>query len=138
MKKEVRVGIIRWDSYTDSNLYYSYYGAKALSPKQYQEKVPFFGKIINGEKVEFPRYTEETFNKEMEYAEKAGIDYFIWFFYPATTGSEDVEGHSAHTVDEYGEPCCELDMVRRIYRKSKNKRNIKMSTHINPRLNVRI
>ncbi len=125
MRKSIRIGVIRWDSYTDSDLYYSYYGAKALSSENHRDKVPFFGKIYDGEQVVFPRYTEEIFKKEMEYAQDAGIDYFIWFFYPPK-GITDNFSHSSLTVDAFGEPCAELDIVRRIYRKSSNKHNIKM------------
>lgn len=125
MRKNIRVGVIRWDSYTDSDLYYSYYGAKALSPEHYRNKIPFFGKILDGKRVIFPRYTKEVFKKEMEYAESAGIDYFVWFFYPPK-GITDGYGHTSLTADAFGEPCSELDLVRRIYRKSPNKHRIKM------------
>jgi len=100
------IGAIRWDAW---------YGEPAsedpgspdpctqvertLSPAEYHWRVPFFGNIGEGGQVSFPEYTQEIFDREMEYAIEAGLDYFAYVWYLNIPGME--RAHQYHTVSQY-------------------------------------
>ncbi len=78
------MGVIRWDAW------YGHDGneksvisqvEKTLSPAEYHFRAPFFAKVTDDGKIEIPEYTQEIFDKEMEYAADAGIDYFAFLMY---------------------------------------------------------
>jgi len=134
MNNEIRVGVIRWDSYVDSSLYYSYYGAKVLSPSHYHNRVPFYGKIDDNGQVSFPHYTEEVFNKELTYALDAGIDYFVYFYYSSSPEQYDTATLPIFTADSLGNPCHELKLVQRIHRNSSNGQKMNYCFHLSHKL----
>ena len=78
------LGVIRWDAW------YGHDGVeksviseveKTLSPKEFHFRAPFFAKVTEDNKIIIPEYTQEIFDREMEYAIEAGIDYFVYMFY---------------------------------------------------------
>lgn len=80
------VGTIRWDAFTESTPD----GEKpcdqvsrVLSYKEYHNQAPFFS-LVDGEKVSFPEYTMETWEKEADFAIKGGLDYFAYLWYETT------------------------------------------------------
>jgi len=80
------IGAIRWDGWfgeprTGEYGYVSAEVERTLSPAKFHYRTPFFGEITADDKVSFPDFTQETFDKEILYAADAGIDYwaFCWF-----------------------------------------------------------
>ncbi len=78
------LGVIRWDAW------YGHDGdpksvisavERTLSPPEFHFRAPFFAKVTEDNKIIIPEYTQEIFDKEMEYAIEAGIDYFVYMFY---------------------------------------------------------
>ena len=78
------LGVIRWDAW------YGHDGnpqsvitavERALSPEEFHFRAPFFAKVTEDNNIIIPEYTQEIFDKEMEYAIEAGIDYFAYVFY---------------------------------------------------------
>lgn len=78
------VGAIRWDAW------YSHDGKensvvsqveRSLSPSQFHFRAPFFAEITEDNKIVMPEYTQDIFDREMEYAIYAGIDYFSYVWY---------------------------------------------------------
>lgn len=83
-EEETSFGAIRWDAWFTHN------GRpdsivtqveKTLSPAEYHFRAPFFANITNEGKIEMPKYTQEIFDQEMEYAKAGGIDYFAYLWY---------------------------------------------------------
>ena len=81
---ETTVGAIRWDAW------YSHTGKagdvvtqveRSLSPAQFHFRAPFFAEITEDNKIVMPEYTQDIFDREMEYAMYAGIDYFSYVWY---------------------------------------------------------
>ena len=78
------VGVIRWDAwYGDDGVAKSVISEvqKTLSPAEFHFRAPFFAEITSDNKIKIPEYTQEIFDKEMEYAIDAGIDYFAFYWY---------------------------------------------------------
>lgn len=83
-KGQKTLGVIRWDAwYGHDGNPNSVVGnvERTLSPKEYHFRAPFFAKVTEDDKIIIPEYTQEIFDKEMEYAIEAGIDYFVYVFY---------------------------------------------------------
>ena len=82
-QKKRLMGTIRWDAFSKSHPH----GmlpcdcvARVLSYKEYHNQAPFFS-CVDGEKISFPEYTLETWEKEADFAIKGGLDYFAYLWY---------------------------------------------------------
>ncbi len=78
------VGVIRWDAwYGHDGVQNSVISEveKTLSPKEFHFRAPFFAEVTEAGGIIIPEYTQEVFDKEMEYAIEAGIDYFAFYWY---------------------------------------------------------
>ena len=102
-EEKTTVGAIRWDAW------YSHDGKdesivsqveRSLSPKEYHFRAPFFANVTSSGKIEMPEYTQEIFDKEMEYAIEAGIDYFAYLWYDGAMGTaKKMHGTSKYKND---------------------------------------
>lgn len=78
------VGVIRWDAwYGHDGIERSVISEveKTLSPKEFHFRAPFFAEVTEKGGIIIPEYNQEIFDKEMEYAIEAGIDYFAFYWY---------------------------------------------------------
>jgi len=76
------VGAIRWDAWYGEADSVCKAVEKTLSPAKYHFRAPFFSTINDDGTVSYPEtFTQELFDKEMEYAIDAGIDYFAYNWY---------------------------------------------------------
>jgi len=77
-------GAIRWDAwYTHDGKDGSVISQveRSLSKKEFHWRAPFFAKVTDEGNIIIPEYNQEIFDKEMEYAIEAGIDYFAYVWY---------------------------------------------------------
>ena len=81
--ERMTVGVIRWDAWFDwskyskvSNRYEGY-----LTPKQWHERLPFYAKVLSNTVVEIRGDTQDIVDREIEYAAKAGVDYWVFDWY---------------------------------------------------------
>ena len=89
-KDKLRVGVVQWDCSLPSDTWWGYYQTRTLSPRKFRTATPFYADILGEDKIDYHWRTQEEFDKELEYAVEAGIDYFAYVFYPET-------GSKAHT-----------------------------------------
>ena len=78
------LGAIRWDAwYGDNEEADGTYSEvmRSLSPAKYHFRAPFYAQVTSEGNVIIPEYTQEIFDKEMEYAIEGGIDYFAYVWY---------------------------------------------------------
>jgi len=105
------VGAIRWDAWTTHDGVSTSVVSqveRSLSPAQFHFRAPFFATVTNEGKIEIPSYTQETFDREMEYAIEAGIDYFAYVWYNSAMKAPRV----FHTTSKYRNEvkmCCIFD-----------------------------
>ncbi len=105
------VGAIRWDAWyghNDDPQSVVSQVEKTLSPAKYHFRAPFFSSVTDEGKIEIQPYTQEIFDKEMEYAIDAGIDYFAYCWY----NSDMKAARVFHTQSKYRDKvkmCCMLD-----------------------------
>lgn len=94
------VGAIRWDAWYghdsgDTSILSQV--EKSLSPAKYHFRAPFFAQVTDDNKIYIPEYTQEIFDKEMEYAKEAGISYFAYVWYEGSMG----KAHNFHKTSKY-------------------------------------
>ncbi len=84
MNRKILVGAIRWDAW------YGHDGVPesvisqveaTLSPRHYHHRAPFYAQVTPDDKIIIPKFDQEIFDREMEYAIDAGIDYFTFVWY---------------------------------------------------------
>lgn len=89
--KNARIGIINWDACLPPNTYFGGYAAASLSDVRFRNRVPFYADATE-DGITFHKRTQEEFDLELIFAEKAGIDYFAYCYYrgaPMTDDSSD-------------------------------------------------
>lgn len=74
------LGAIRWDAWSGGKVTGEV--ERSLGPKKYHFRLPFFAKVLSGEKVEVHGGTQEVMDREIAYAADAGIDYWAFLIYP--------------------------------------------------------
>lgn len=99
---KIRVGVVQWDCSLPSSTWFGYYQTRTLSPRKYRTATPFYADILGEDKIDYHWRTQEEFDRELQYAIDAGIDYFAYVFYPN-------EGSKAH------ERTCEQDCSHKVY-----------------------
>lgn len=81
------VGVIRWDAWNQYQGDYdivAYYGRKQLTPPQFQYLLPFYAKVSEDKKtVSFDGNKQSIMDEEINYASKAGINYWMFDTYCA-------------------------------------------------------
>ncbi len=78
------IGAIRWDAwYTHDGVTNSVISQveRSLSPSQFHFRAPFFAEVTDDDKIIVPEFNQAIFDREMEYAKYAGIDYFAYVWY---------------------------------------------------------
>jgi len=100
--EKMTIGAIRWDAWfkSENENDPSFQVQRSLSPKRFHFRAPFFSEVRN-EKIFIPKYDQEIFDKEMEYAIDAGIDYFayVWYGNPGQDGLS--LARKLHTTSKY-------------------------------------
>ena len=102
-EEKTTYGVLRWDAWypsttpTDTG----FQAARSLNPKKYHFRAPFFARINEEDRVVIPEYTQEIFDREMEYALDAGIDYFsyVWYDHPGLRLARDFHKKSKYRND---------------------------------------
>lgn len=94
------VGAIRWDAwYTHDGVSDSTITQveRSLSPAQFHFRAPFYAKVTDEGKIIIPEYNQEIFDREMQYARDAGIDYFAYVWYK----DEKANARKYHVTSQY-------------------------------------
>ena len=102
---DITIGAIRWDAWygqpkkDNPNACVASLMEMTLGPARYHNRVPFFAEITGENSIEFPQYTQEVFDREMEYAIEAGINYFAYVWYTDSMRT----ARDMHTLSKYKE-----------------------------------
>ena len=112
--KKIRIGAVNWDASLPSEYYFGFYQTSSLSQAKYRTWTPFYADIIDKERVGYHIRTVEEYEKEMQYAIDAGVDYFAFVWYP-TEGSKE---HKQGSARDCSHKVFELNYARGLYQKS--------------------
>ncbi len=119
---ELKIGVINWDGCLESDTtYFGGYCAKTLSGEKYKNRVPFYADVAKDDQVSFHKRTQEEFDRELEYAIDAGIDYFAYVWYTKRDKFAQDEN-----VSETARHVHELTYIRELHMESSLNDKIKM------------
>lgn len=122
-KDQVRVGVVQWDCSLPSDTWWGYYQTRTLSPKKFRTATPYYADILGEDKIDYHWRTQEEFDREIEYAIEAGIDYFAYVFYPEHGSKE----HTPTSASDCSHMVHELRYAYKGYLNSKWKDKISMA-----------
>ena len=120
IKNGIRVSAINWDSSLPQNTYFGYHQTRTLSPEKYRTITPFYADVLSKDKIDYHLRTQEEYDKELEYAIQAGIDYFSYVFYP----DEGSRTHECTSQSDCSHKVFELNYARKLHQSSKFRNKI--------------
>ena len=100
-----RVGVVNWDCALPSTTFFGGYATKSLGEPKFRDRTPYYALDLDDGKIDFPERTQEAYDREMQYAIDAGIDYFAYCWYDRVPHQDHVDTSAAITVDAH---VCEL------------------------------
>lgn len=88
MSNKTLVGAIRWDAWVWDRNPCGLTFCKNLSDEKYHDRLPFFAEMLDEVNVKIDGVRQEVYDRELQYAHEAGIDYFAVCWYPDGSGLE--------------------------------------------------
>ena len=123
MKKELRVGVVNWDAGLPNDTYFGNFALQALGYDKYAHRLPYYTiKNADGE-YEFPIRTQEQYDQELTYAADAGIDFFMYCWYPDGAMPKCIGEERFDFLADHVPP---LNRMRKFYQASPLNKRIKM------------
>lgn len=122
-KKPIRVSAINWDCSLPSNTYFGFHQTRTLSPQKYRTMTPFYADVVDENRIDYHFRSQAEYDRELQYAIRAGIDYFSYVFYP-TAGSR---AHLQTSPSDCSHRVYELNYARRMHQSSKLRDKIGMA-----------
>jgi hypothetical protein len=122
--RKLRVGAVNWDCSLSSDTYFGSFQTRTLSPEKYRRWTPYYAEILEKNKIEYPIRRQEEYDRELQLAIDAGIDYFAFVFYPEKA-AEACDGETTWEDRVY-----ELNYARKLYESSSLKDKIGMAAII--------
>lgn len=110
----LRIGVVNWDASLPPDTYFGMYTSRTLCPQKYRSRTPFYADIINENKIEYHSRSLEEFEKELQYAIDAKIDYFAYVWYP----EEGSRSHIQSSASDCSHRVYELNYARRMHMQS--------------------
>ena len=77
----MRIGVVNWDCSLPPNTFFGSYFAKTLSFKKWRYCTPYYADIISEDNICCHYRTAEEYDRELEYAIAAKIDYFAYVWH---------------------------------------------------------
>ena len=76
-----RVGAINWDCSVPSYTFFGHHATKSLGPEKFRDRTPYYAEVKGEGKIDYRFRTLAEYEREMQYAIDAGIDYFAYCWY---------------------------------------------------------
>lgn len=121
--EKVRVGVVNWDCSLPSGTFFGFHQTRTLSPRKYRTWTPFYADILGDDKIDYHERDVAEYDRELQYAIDAGIDYFAFVFYPR----EEALRASGCADGAWEGYVYELNSARLLYESSKLKNKIGMA-----------
>ena len=93
-----RVGVINWDCSPPSDTWFGGYQTRSLSPARYRYLTPYYADAKGPDEISYHRRTPAEYDRELQYAIDAGIDYFAYCWYGEDPHAKRVPLHSGRSA----------------------------------------
>ena len=112
--KKLRIGVISWDCSLPPETYFGYYQTRSMSPAKFRSTTPYYADILSSDKITYHSRTQAEYDRELQYAIDAGIDYFAHVWYP----DEGSKSFVPKTPNDCSGKVHELNWARRMHASS--------------------
>lgn len=109
--RKLRVGVISWDCSLPPDTYFGFYQIQSLSPNQFRSATPYYADLLGADKISYHSRTQAEYDRELQYAIDAGIDYLAHVWYP----EEKPRSHIPKSPDDCSHKVNELNWARRMH-----------------------
>ena len=75
------VGAVNWDCSLPSDTWFGHYATTSLGPAHFRHCTPYYADVKGPDRIDYHWRTVEEYEREMQYAIDAGIDYFAYCWY---------------------------------------------------------
>lgn len=118
-----RMGVVNWDSLYPSDTYFGANAIYRLGNPKHVDRLPFFTNKDEEGNYFFPKRNQEDYDRELALAIDAGIDFFMYCWYPDENGQAEIGVEEYPYLASY---YSELNKARKLYQSSELKKKIKM------------
>ncbi len=130
-EKKTVVGAVNWDCSLPSGTWFGRYATTSLSPAKYRHATPYYADVKGSAKIDYHWRDVKEYEREMQYAIDAGIDYFAYCWYGETKGK-----NLPPLTKSAGACCdgtvCELVYARQLHMKSALRNKLKLCAILVP------
>lgn len=77
----MRLGMVNWNACIPQPSYFGHYAARSLSEAAFHGRLPYYAQLDEAGQAVFPERTQADYDRELQYAIDAGIDYFAYCWY---------------------------------------------------------
>ena len=118
-----RIGVVNWDAIYPSYTYFGGHSIQTLGNRKYSDRLPYYTRIDENGDYYFAERDQSDYDRELEIAVAAEIDFFMYCWYPDGDDPKDIG------KEEYGYLAPhyhELNKARKLYQSSLINKKIKM------------
>lgn len=93
----MRLGMVNWNAAIPQPSYFGRYAARSLSGDAFKNRLPYYACLDADGRAVFPERTQADYDRELQYAIDAGIDYFAYCWYtdePIASPQNDCEAQA--------------------------------------------
>lgn len=119
----MRIGVINWDCSLPPDTFFGSYFAKTLSYKKWRNRTPYYADIISEDNICCHYRSAQEYDRELEYAIAAKIDYFAYVWHTDNKNGEQ----DANVMTSVTHPhAWTQDFARKLHQKSPLAEKIKL------------
>lgn len=123
MKGKLRIGAVNWDAGLPEETYFGHYTLNTLGREEHSHRLPYYAIKKPDGGYAIPMRTQEDYDRELTIAADAGIDFFMYCWYPDGATPKDIGEESYDFLTEH---LPELNRTRKMYEVSPINKRIKM------------
>ena len=123
MHEKKRIGVVNWDCSLPPDTFFGSYMAKTLSFKKWRNRTPYYADILSEDNICCHYRTAEEYDRELEYAIKAKIDYFAYVWH---TDNKNLKYDPANPGSVTQPHAWTQDYARKLHQKSALAEKIKL------------
>lgn len=88
----MRTGVVNWDCSLPPDTFFGSWFSKALSPRKWRTRTPYYADILSEDAVCCHARTAGEYDRELQYAIDAGIDYFAYVWHTDNRNAAQKDG----------------------------------------------
>lgn len=88
---DVKVGMINWDAGLPEDTFFGRWAMNSLGCEKWKSRLPYYA-VKDGDGWRFPERTQRDYDRELQFAIDAGIDYFAYCWYTEEALEPELSG----------------------------------------------